>query len=156
MKYGNLFMVILAFSFLVVGCTQVSDAETVPAADNSSAVADNSSAVAPVANSAPDAGVDEAAEVADVIEINLTANNWAFEPSTIQAKKGQLVKLHVTSVDVAHGFALPVFGINERLEPGEVVDIEFTPNQVGTFTFFCNVYCGDGHSEMRGELVVTE
>jgi len=34
--------------------------------------------------------------------------------------------------------------------------IEFTPTRSGRFEFSCSVFCGDGHDEMNGELVVTD
>jgi len=34
------------------------------------------------------------------------------------------------------------------------VEFEFVADKVGEFNFFCNVYCGEGHSEMGGKLVV--
>ena len=84
----------------------------------------------------------------------LTAKKWDFIPSTISVKKGDTVKLKIESIDVSHGFALPDFGINERLEPGDIVEIEFVADKTGTFTFFCSVQCGSGHSGIKGKLVV--
>lgn len=89
-----------------------------------------------------------------VVEISMTAKRWEFEPGTITVKKGQKVKLNIKSVDVTHGFALPDFGVSQRLEPGKEVTVEFTADKKGTFTFFCNVACGSGHSGMKGTLVV--
>ncbi len=34
------------------------------------------------------------------------------------------------------------------------VDVRFTPDQSGTFHFRCEYYCGQGHEEMVGHLVV--
>jgi heme/copper-type cytochrome/quinol oxidase subunit 2 len=33
--------------------------------------------------------------------------------------------------------------------------LSFTPDKAGTFTFLCDVFCGDGHEGMSGRLVVT-
>ncbi|NOZ81340.1 MAG: hypothetical protein GXP63_06745 [DPANN group archaeon] len=90
-----------------------------------------------------------------VKEITMTARNWKFEPNIIRVKKGDRVKLSITSVDVTHGFNLPAFGINENLEPGKTVTVEFVADKTGTFPFACSVYCGQGHSSMTGELVVS-
>lgn len=84
----------------------------------------------------------------------LTARQWRFEPAEIRVKQGEKVRLTVTSVDVTHGFALPDFNVNLNLEPGKTVGAEFTAEKKGTFTFFCNVYCGQGHREMSGMLIV--
>lgn len=87
-------------------------------------------------------------------EFTMTARQWKFDPETITVNEGDTVKLQITSVDVTHGFALSEFGINEFLEPGKTVNIEFIADKKGTFTFFCSVFCGSGHSEMKGTLIV--
>lgn len=88
--------------------------------------------------------------------INITAKQFSFEPAEIRVKKGDKVVLIVKSVDVKHGFSLPEFGIDEKLEPGKETRIEFTADKVGSFTFRCSVFCGQGHSEMTGTLIVEE
>lgn len=91
----------------------------------------------------------------EVKEFNITAKKWQFNPSTITVNKGDTVKLRIESVDVTHGFGLSAFGVNERLEPGKTVDVEFVASKTGTFTFACIVSsCGSGHSGMKGQLVV--
>lgn len=87
-------------------------------------------------------------------EFQMTAKQWKFTPSRIEVNKGDKVILNIKSIDVAHGFALPDFGVNERLEPGKEVTVEFMADKTGEFTFFCNVICGSGHGSMRGVLVV--
>ncbi len=89
-----------------------------------------------------------------VVEIDMTAKQWEFIPSVITVNQGDLVRIKATSVDVPHGFALPEFGVSEYLDPGQEVTIEFVADKKGTFTFFCNVACGQGHSQMRGTLIV--
>ena len=90
----------------------------------------------------------------EIKEIKVTAKQFAFEPSTIEVNKGDKVKLIVTSVDVPHGIAIPEYGINERIDPGKPVTIEFTADKEGTFTAFCSVFCGSGHSNMKGKIIV--
>ena len=90
----------------------------------------------------------------EVKEFKITAKQFQFEPSTIEVNKGDKVKLVVTSVDVPHGISIPEYGINERLDPGKPVTIEFTAEKEGTFTSFCSVFCGSGHSNMKGKIVV--
>ena len=89
-----------------------------------------------------------------VAEFTLTAKQWEFVPAEIRVKKGQQVKLTITSADVTHGFSLPDFTINRNLEPGKATVIEFVPDRAGTFTFACSVLCGTGHPSMKGKLVV--
>lgn len=89
-----------------------------------------------------------------VKEFKMTAKQFAFEPSIIEVNKGDNVRLIVTSVDVPHGIAIPEYEINERLDVGKPVTIEFTADKQGTFTAFCSVICGSGHSSMKGKIIV--
>lgn len=90
----------------------------------------------------------------EIKEFSITAKNWEFNPDIITVNKGDKVKLTITSVDVSHGFAISDFNINKRLEPGQTTNIEFIADKSGTFTFFCSVQCGHGHSRMKGQLIV--
>lgn len=92
----------------------------------------------------------------NVTEITMLAKKWEFTPKTITVKKGEKVRLSISSADVDHSFTLPAFNIDARLTAGESTVVEFTPDTVGTFPFTCAVYCGAGHGDMRGEVVVTE
>ena len=87
-------------------------------------------------------------------QFDITAMKWKFEPSTIEVNQGDVVILKVKSVDVDHGFALSNFGVSESLEAGKEVSIQFTADKKGNFTFFCDVFCGTGHADMKGMLVV--
>ena len=89
-----------------------------------------------------------------VKEFKITAKQFQFNPATIEVNKGDKVRLIVTSVDVPHGISIPEYGINERLDPGKPVTIEFTADKQGTFTAFCSVFCGSGHAGMKGKLIV--
>lgn len=102
------------------------------------------SELAPKPDSAPE----------QVRSFDMTAKKWSFEPGAITVNKGDKVRLSITSVDVAHGFSLPDFGVNASLKPNETTTVEFTADKTGTFSFFCSVFCGAGHSEMNGTLIV--
>ena len=77
-----------------------------------------------------------------------------FDPGIIEVNKGDRVRLIVTSIDVPHGISIREYGINERLDVGKPKVIEFTADKEGTFTAFCSVFCGSGHANMKGKLVV--
>lgn len=88
------------------------------------------------------------------VEISVSAKRWKFDPSIIAVKKGDRVKLSIQSIDVTHGFSIPDFNVNETLKPNETTIVEFTADKTGTFTFACSVFCGSGHSTMKGTLIV--
>ena len=90
----------------------------------------------------------------EVKEFKLTAKQFEFTPSVIEVSKGDKVRLIVTSLDVPHGIAIKEYGINEQLNPGKPVTIEFTADKAGTFTAYCSVFCGSGHGNMKGKLIV--
>ena len=89
-------------------------------------------------------------------EIRITVRKFRFIPKRITVQKGQPVKLVVTSADVEHGFAIKELKIKQRIEAKQTKVITFKPEQAGRFRIYCSVYCGDGHDDMAGELVVTE
>jgi len=89
-------------------------------------------------------------------EIHITAKKFEFTPDTITLKKGEPVVFVLSSQDRKHGFNLRGFGIHADVNPGEVARVRFTPNKTGKFTFSCDVFCGEGHEDMMGTVVVTE
>jgi len=92
--------------------------------------------------------------LAPVKEFSMTAKKFEFDPPTITVKQGDKVRLKVKSIDVEHGFSLPDFDIKVNLAPNKEEIIEFTADKKGTFTFFCSVFCGEGHRSMKGSLIV--
>ena len=90
----------------------------------------------------------------DAGEIKVTAKKYEFEPAQIRVKKGDHVKLQITAVDHDHGFKLEAFHVDQKIKKGEATTVEFTPDQTGTFPFECSKFCGMGHKNMKGELVV--
>ena len=89
-----------------------------------------------------------------IVEIDMEAKRYDFIPSTVRAKQGDTVILHVTSTDVAHGITIREYGINVDLPVGKKETIEFTADKKGTFRITCSVFCGSGHRSMTGTLIV--
>src|SRR5260370_23948242 len=88
--------------------------------------------------------------------VKLTAKKFEYSPAQITVKKGIPVTLELTSEDSKHGFNLPDFRVRADLKPGAVTRVSFTPDKTGTFTFACDVFCGSGHEDMSGTLVVVD
>jgi cytochrome c oxidase subunit II len=88
--------------------------------------------------------------------IHITARKFDFSPESITLKKGEPVVLEISSADREHGFNLRAFGVRTNVSPGKVSRIRFTPDKTGKFTFSCDVFCGDGHEEMSGTVIVNE
>jgi cytochrome c oxidase subunit 2 len=86
--------------------------------------------------------------------IPMTARQFEYSPSVVHAKKGQPVVFELTSQDRLHGFMLPDFGVRADVKAGETVRVRLVPDKTGTFVFHCDVFCGDGHEGMSGQLIV--
>lgn len=95
-----------------------------------------------------------AATVSARKEFVITAKQWSFSPSEIKVKKGDTVVLKLKTVDVAHSYTIPEFGINVAIKPGETAVAEFVADKTGTFTSSCTTYCGVGHAGMKGTIIV--
>ena len=91
-----------------------------------------------------------------VTEIRVTLRKFRIGPKIITVQKGQPVKLIIASKDVEHGFAIKELKIKQRIEAKQTKTIVFKPEQTGRFRIYCSVFCGDGHDDMTGELVVTD
>jgi cytochrome c oxidase subunit 2 len=87
--------------------------------------------------------------------LRITAHKWSFTPDEIHLMVGQPVVLELVSLDVTHGFNVPDLGVRVDVEPGRSMRIPVRPERAGTFTFHCDVFCGNGHEEMSGRIVVT-
>jgi cytochrome c oxidase subunit II len=88
--------------------------------------------------------------------IEVIARRYAFEPSTIDAVAGERLRILVKSGDGLHGFEIKKFKVSKEIpRGGEPVVIEFTASEPGKFPILCSVFCGDGHEDMKGMLVVT-
>ncbi|MCW3475680.1 cytochrome c oxidase subunit II [Limobrevibacterium gyesilva] len=67
---------------------------------------------------------------------------------------GKPVKVLLRSIDVVHDFYVPEFRAKMDLMPGLVTHFWFTPTRTGTFEILCAGFCGIGHPQMRGNVVV--
>jgi cytochrome c oxidase subunit 2 len=86
--------------------------------------------------------------------IKVVAKKFDYAPSRIKLKKGVPVTLELTTLDVAMGFNVPELGVRADIVPGKVVRVRLVPEKTGTFTFFCDIFCGSGHEDMTGTITV--
>jgi heme/copper-type cytochrome/quinol oxidase subunit 2 len=88
----------------------------------------------------------------------IVAKRFAFEPATIEVIEGDRVRLVVRSADGPHGVEIKQFKVKKavpRAKPGDSpVIIEFVASEPGSFKILCSEYCGKGHEDMTGTLVV--
>jgi cytochrome c oxidase subunit 2 len=87
--------------------------------------------------------------------IEVVAKRFAFEPSEIEVTVGERVRLSVVSADGVHGIEIKKVKVKKEIPRGtEPVMIEFTATEAGRFPIVCSEYCGNGHDDMKGTLVV--
>lgn len=73
-------------------------------------------------------------------EINVEGYNYRFEPSIIELKKGQKVRLRFESEEGFHDLVSDELGIaTQKLNADERDEIIFTPQEIGDFVFYCSV-----------------
>jgi cytochrome c oxidase subunit 2 len=88
-------------------------------------------------------------------DVYLFGRQWQWYP-ILQLKKGQTYRLHLSSLDVQHGFSLQPTNLNFQVLPGYDYVITLTPTQSGNFSLICNEYCYLGHHLMVGKLIVID
>ncbi|MEK7774706.1 MAG: cytochrome c oxidase subunit II, partial [Candidatus Zixiibacteriota bacterium] len=100
---------------------------------------------------------------AHAMQVNVTAQKWFWTfdyPEGVNAVNELIVpvdkpvKLLMSSKDVIHSFFVPNFRIKQDIVPNRYQIIWFEATQTGTFNLFCTQYCGKGHSEMVGKVIV--
>ena len=95
-----------------------------------------------------------AAEAEKSQVIQMTARRFVYTPRDIEVKAGVPVVLEIMSIDFFHGFHIPDLKLRSDLPPGQVTRVRFTPDKPGVLPFLCDNFCGDGHEEMSGRIVV--
>lgn len=74
----------------------------------------------------------------------------------LELEKGKTYRLHLSSLDLLHGFSLQPVNMNIEIHPGLEQIITITPTEAGTFGVVCNEFCGLGHQTMVGRMYVVE
>jgi cytochrome c oxidase subunit 2 len=87
--------------------------------------------------------------------VQVRAKRFVFEPGEIRLARGMPVTLELTTADVTMGFNLPDFALRTDIVPGSVSRLQFTPDKTGQFPFHCDIFCGSGHENMSGVIIVS-
>ena len=90
-----------------------------------------------------------------VTTVDVVASQFKFEPATISVVEGDTVRLRIRSADRTHGIGIKAFRVKSLIpRTGDPITVEFVADRVGRFDITCSEYCGSGHREMTGKLVV--
>jgi cytochrome c oxidase subunit 2 len=82
------------------------------------------------------------------------ASPWKFSPAEIRVPVGSTVTFYITSADVQHGFDLYNTNINMMALPGQISKLTVTFDTPGEYPYVCHEYCGVGHQNMYGKIIV--
>ncbi|MEW6401263.1 MAG: cytochrome C oxidase subunit II [Chloroflexota bacterium] len=86
-------------------------------------------------------------------DVYLRASTWQWYP-ILQLEKGETYRLHLSSMDLQHGFSLQPVNINLQVLPGYDYVATIVPTTTGEFTVVCNEFCSLGHHTMVGKIIV--
>jgi heme/copper-type cytochrome/quinol oxidase subunit 2 len=95
--------------------------------------------------------------------IDISADMSGFDQKEIRVKVGQPVTIRLRSLDTSmhtdgggkHQWAVDDFNASAVAPPKGTATITFTPNKIGSFTFYCDICCGGrANPTMNGKLIV--
>ena len=88
-------------------------------------------------------------------DVYLTGMTFQWTP-ILRLRQGAEYVLHISSLDVNHGFSLFPVNVNFQVVPGYDYGLRVTPTTAGDFRIICNEFCGIGHHMMLGKVIVTD
>ncbi|MFQ5432829.1 MAG: cytochrome C oxidase subunit II [Nitrospinota bacterium] len=86
-------------------------------------------------------------------DVFMRASQFLWEP-VIKLKVNQTYRIHLSSVDMNHGFSITPINMNFQAVPGYDFVITLTPTTTGEYVIQCNEFCGIGHHTMTGKIIV--
>ena len=87
---------------------------------------------------------------------HIVAQMWNFMPREIRVPVGSEVLFNVTSRDITHGFLIEAHNANIMLLPGQIAQARVRFDRPGQFHIICHEYCGPGHQNMFGVIIVED
>jgi cytochrome c oxidase subunit 2 len=88
-------------------------------------------------------------------DVYLAAMAFQWMP-ILKLQKNVQYTLHLSALDVNHGFSLFPINVNFQVVPGYDYGLRVTPNVAGDFRIICNEFCGIGHHIMVGRVIVDD
>ena len=88
--------------------------------------------------------------------VTVVARKYVFEPARVEVGLNDLVKVTLSSRDIAHSFTIDAYRIAKRVGAGQTVTFEFRADKAGTFPIYCNLRQDERCREMHAELAVID
>lgn len=96
-------------------------------------------------------------DVTAEVTVNVTGEDFSFDPNEIRVKKGDTVKVVLTSGDtMPHDFVIDDLNVQStQAQPGGTTEVTFVADQAGEFEYYCSV---GNHKQMGmvGTLIIEE
>lgn len=86
----------------------------------------------------------------EVKEFTIDATNFEFDIKEMKVNKGDTVKVTLKNSEGFH--AVKFAGYNKEVEGDKT--ITFVADKTGEFEYSCSIFCGVGHDDMLGKLIV--
>jgi len=86
----------------------------------------------------------------EVKEFTIDATNFEFDLKEIKVNKGDTVKVTLKNSEGNH--AVKFDGYNKEVQGDKT--ISFVADKAGEFKYECSIFCGAGHTDMVGKLIV--
>ncbi len=98
-------------------------------------------------------GADEGGKPIDVY---LMAMQFSYTPGVLRLESGVPYRFRMMSMDVNHGASIHTgfAGHIMRRPARAMMEMVMTFSEPGEYMIYCTVYCGDGHSQMKGKIIV--
>src|SRR5262245_46342788 len=77
-------------------------------------------------------------------DVYMAALTFTWMP-VLKLQKDAEYTLHLSALDVNHGFSLFPINVNFQVVPGYDYGLRVRPNIAGDFRIICNEFCGIGH-----------
>jgi plastocyanin len=99
-----------------------------------------------------EAGGGDDADMSEALPVTVTASDFKFEPESLEGHATHTVDLtFVNEDDTEHSFTIDDMDVDVEAEGGEEATTTFTPEETGTFEFYCRYH----PDTMTGELTVS-
>jgi heme/copper-type cytochrome/quinol oxidase subunit 2 len=159
-KKSNTMMIVLGVVLLgIVGFLLFRNMANSDQADTNQAAEEEQTnaptATTPVGNTTQPAGTTASPATGVMVDpsgvqvIKMEAGSFYFTPNTITVRKGQKVRIELTSKDMMHDFNIQELGVKSPItKAGDTSIVEFVANQVGEFEYYCSV----GQHRQNGQV----
>jgi heme/copper-type cytochrome/quinol oxidase subunit 2 len=96
------------------------------------------------------------AQGGEPIDVYLMAMQFYYHPTVLRLERGVAYRFRMMSMDVNHGASIHTgFAGHIMRRPAQTMsEMVMTFSEPGEFMIYCTVYCGVGHSQMKGKIIV--